>query len=175
MLHKTTFIVLVMHLLLTDAIAQQEKGDTQMSLSASFRSNTSSGSSTSSFNFQYSYSKFFTKHFELGLSYSGSFSDKFSFSGISPFASFNILSKNGRFVFYLGAQYLINSSTIDTGSGKSTTTSGGVGAKAGIRSYLNDNVFIFIGPNYSAFANSQSQFDMTAGIGVLFKKTKKAQ
>jgi hypothetical protein len=156
--------------------SQQEKGDKQMSLSASFKSNSTEGApTTSSFNFQYSASKFYTKHLEIGISYIGSFSTSLSYNGLSPFLNFNILSKNGRFVFYMGAQYLLNSTSIDAGGSKTATTSGGVGGKLGIRSYMSDNIFMFIGPNYTAFANSQSQFDMTAGIGVLFKKTKKTQ
>ena len=156
--------------------AQQEKGDRQMSLSLSYKSNSGDNvKTTSSFNFQYSVSKFYTRNLEIGISYAGSIATGFSYSGLSPFMSYNFLSKNGRFVFYMGAQYLLNSTTFDSGTSTSTTVSGGVGAKAGIRSYMSDNVFIFIGPNYSGFAHNQNQFDMTAGIGVLFKKTKKTQ
>ena len=154
--------------------AQQEKGDKQMSVSTSLKSNFGEGvATTSTFNFQYSTSKFFTKHLEIGISYIGAYSTGFSYNGVSPFMNFNMLSKNGRFVFYMGIQYLFNSTNLEVGGNKISSTSGGVGGKIGIRSYLNDNVFIFIGPNYSAFANSQNQIDMTAGVGVLFKKTKK--
>ena len=90
-------LIIILLMLANELFAQQEKGDTQMSLSASFRSNKTAGTTSNSFNFQYSASKFYSKNLELGLSYFGSISTGFSYNGLSPFASYNMLSKNGRF------------------------------------------------------------------------------
>lgn len=157
------------------ALAQQEKGDKQMSFSLSFSSISSQGTSSNSMNFQYTASKFFTKHLELGFGWVGVFSTGTSTNALSPFFNYNVLSSNGKFVFYFGAQYLLSVTSTESGSSKTTIMSGGVGAKLGIRSYLSDNVFIFVGPSYSAFADQMHQIDLTAGVGVLFKKTRKAQ
>lgn len=180
-LPPASLIILFVIFFSVATFAQQEKGDKQMSLSVSFNSMSSENTSpTNSLNFQYSASKFFTKRFELGLSYAGSIQKGVSLNSLAPFMNINFLSKNGRFVFYMGAQYLLSSFSFDTVdlNGKaytSKTTSGGIGGKIGIRSYFSDNVFLFIGPNFSAFAESRTQFDFTAGVGVLFKKVKKDQ
>lgn len=157
------------------ALAQQEKGDKQMSFSLSFSSMSSEGTSSNSMNFQYTASRFFTKHLEMGFGWVGVFSTGTSTNAISPFFNYNVLSANGKFVFYFGAQYLLSVTSTEAGGSKTTIMSGGVGGKIGIRSYLSDNVFIFVGPNYSAFANNMHQIDLTAGVGVLFKKTRKTQ
>lgn len=150
--------------------AQQEKGDVQMQASLSLTSSSSAGSSSSSYNASYSVSKFFTKNAELGVSYILGGGSEFSYNFVSPFFNLNMLSKNGRFVFYMGAQYLLSSQKF----GEMQTMSGGVGVKAGIRSYVSKNIFYFVGPNLTFLPNDSRQFDLTAGIGVLFKKSKDA-
>jgi hypothetical protein len=150
--------------------AQQEKGDVQMQASFSLSSSRVAGTTSSSYNASYSVSKFFTKNAELGLSYTLGGGSQFSYNFFSPFFNFNMLSKNGRFVFYTGAQYLLSSQKF----GEMHTLSGGVGVKAGIRSYVSKNIFYFVGPNLTFLPDSSTQFDLTAGIGVLFKKTKDA-
>jgi hypothetical protein len=166
---------LILFVLLCSAMhvkAQQEKGDTQMRFSFSFSSQTADGTTSSSLQLQYGYSKFFTKHLEMGLDLIAFGQTNSSTFYYSPFFNYNALSKNGKFVFYFGAQYLLSFSSFEGGG---STTSGGVGGKAGIKSFLSPNVFLFVGPNFTAFANDVSLFKMEGGIGVLFKKIKKTQ
>jgi hypothetical protein len=169
--HEPIITLLVFFLTTGNILAQQEKGDVQMQFSATFTSIKTSSGSSSNFQYQYATSKFITRHTELGFSYIGNSSEDFNYQYLAPFFNFNILSKSGRFVFYVGSQYLLSFSK----SGDASVTSGGVGIKAGIRSYVSSNVFYFVGPNFTFQANNQSQFDLTAGIGVLLKKAKKTE
>ncbi|HMJ70792.1 MAG TPA: hypothetical protein VK508_17945 [Cyclobacteriaceae bacterium] len=163
-------LMLVLFSFSFNVFAQQEKGDVQMQASLSLTSSSSSGTTTSSYSASYSVSKFFTKNAELGISYILGGGSGSSYNFVSPFFNLNLLSKNGRFVFYTGAQYLLSSQKF----GEMKTLSGGVGVKAGIRSYVSKNIFYFVGPNLTFLPEGSTQFDLTAGIGVLFKKTKDA-
>lgn len=164
---RNAFLIICFVSVFAPSIAQQEKGDTQFQGSLSL---TSAEGSDLSLNYQAQYSGFLTKNAELGLGYSGNISGDNSFQYLSPFFNYNFLMKDGKFVFYLGAQYLFLTSSTKT----TETSTGGIGAKAGIRAYINPTVFYYVGPNYTSL-DGNSQFDLTAGIGVLFKKTKKAE
>jgi hypothetical protein len=162
------FLLLLAPFAAFDVHGQQEKGDVQMQASVSLSSTSSNGVSSTSYTAQYATSKFFTKHTELGFAFILGGGSSFSYNYLSPFLNYNLLSKDGKFVFYMGAQYLFSTSK----SGSVETVSGGVGAKAGIRSYVSNNVFYFVGPNLTFMPKGVTQFDLTAGIGVLFKKNK---
>ena len=168
---KAAFTLLFFSLAVT-ALAQQEKGDVQMQFSLSLRNSSVSGTSTTSMSYQFGVSKFITRHLEMGIAYGGFSQKAVSSSSLTPFLNLNILSKNGKFVFYMGAQYFLSYTSIpDT----QAVLSGGVGGKLGIRSYFTDNAFLFIGPNFSFLPNDQTEFDLTAGIGILLKKTRKTE
>ncbi|MBS1490186.1 MAG: hypothetical protein JSS93_06650 [Bacteroidetes bacterium] len=149
-------------------LAQQEKGDEQIAGQFLYQTSTPNGNGI--FTGIVTASWFATKHIEWGLSGTYSGGTGFTFNDLAPFINYNILSKNGKFVFYLGATVDFTNTTSEGQSSSNT----GYGGKGGFRIYATENIFYLIeqkvyDPNDGT---GNTNLLTTVGIGILLKKKK---
>lgn len=146
----------------TVAFSQVEKGDVSGTANVSFTNMKAEGTDAitmAQFNLRAGY--FFTQNIEGGLTLSITNAADITSTGIGPYAVYNFLTADAKFLPYLGANFLNFNTGVDGADAINQ-----VGGFGGVKYFLTEVVNVDASLNYTTWLGDYSGSSLTFNLGI---------